>query len=148
MIKNEYANAYCEVLEILKYIPKKDFDKIPHNKINLFETYSSKDYEFKYDPNKTLDEQQVSRRTKAIIFILFRDYWANDEQRKKIETKQKYDRIKIEEEKKEKYKSDSIFINGKTSTVENVIEPVAMIEYKESLFARIIDKIKNIFNKY
>ena len=29
MISSEYANAYTEVLEILKYIPKEDYNKIP-----------------------------------------------------------------------------------------------------------------------
>ena len=36
MIDIEYANAYSEVLEILKYIPIKDYNKIPKNKIELF----------------------------------------------------------------------------------------------------------------
>ena len=29
-----YANAYQEVLEILKYIPKEDYQKIPKEKLN------------------------------------------------------------------------------------------------------------------
>ena len=37
MIDIEYANAYSEVLEILKYIPIKDYNKIPKNIIELFE---------------------------------------------------------------------------------------------------------------
>ncbi len=36
------------------------------------------------------------KRTKAIIAILFRDYWATPEQREKILAKQNYDRIQIE----------------------------------------------------
>ena len=37
----KYANAYSEVLEILKYIPIEDYNKIPKTKIELFETKSS-----------------------------------------------------------------------------------------------------------
>ena len=38
MVDINYANAYTEVLEILKYIPKEDYNKIPKNKIELYET--------------------------------------------------------------------------------------------------------------
>lgn len=38
MINNiEYANAYSEILGILRYIPLKDYNKIPNKKIKLFE---------------------------------------------------------------------------------------------------------------
>ena len=37
MINNiEYANAYSEILGILRYIPLKDYNKIPKKKIKLF----------------------------------------------------------------------------------------------------------------
>lgn len=100
MISVEYANAYSEVLEILKYISKEDYEKIPNSKIELFESNHNEDYIFKYNPNKTLDEQNVSKTAKAIIAILFRDYWATEIQKEKIINKQNYDRMKLEEEKK------------------------------------------------
>ena len=113
MIDIEYANAYSEVLEILKYISKEDYEKIPNSKIELFETNHNKEYIFKYNPNKTLDEQNVSKTAKAIIAILFRDYWATEIQKEKIIAKQNYDRMQLEEKKKEIYNSDNIFKNNK-----------------------------------
>lgn len=92
MVSIEYANAYSEVLGILKFISKEDYEKIPNSKIELFETNQNKEYIFKYDPNKILEEQNVSKRAKAIIGLLFRDYWATDEQRDKIIRKQNHDR--------------------------------------------------------
>ena len=112
MISVEYANAYSEVLEILKYISKEDYEKIPNSKIELFETNHNKEYIFKYNPNKTLDEQIVSKTAKAIIAILFRDYWATEIQKEKIITKQNYDRKQLEEKKKERYNSDNLFKNN------------------------------------
>ena len=112
MISVEYANAYSEVLEILKYISKEDYEKIPNSKIELFETNHNEDYIFKYNPNKTLDEQNVSKTAKAIIAILFRDYWATEIQKEKIITKQNYDRKQLEEKKKERYNSDNLFKNN------------------------------------
>lgn len=100
MMENiEYANAYSEVLEILKHISKEDYNKIPKQRIKLFETSANKNYEFTYNLDQTLDEQNVSSRAKIIIAILFRDYWATDAQREKILAKEKYDRAQLEKQK-------------------------------------------------
>lgn len=61
---------------------------------------------------KTLDEQNVSKTAKAIIAILFRDYWATEIQKEKIISKQNYDRTKFEEEMKARYNSNNLFKNN------------------------------------
>ena len=148
----EYANAYSEVLEILKHISKEDYNKIPKQRIELFETNANKDYTFEYNADKTLDEQNVSKIAKTIIAILFRDYWATESQREKIIAKEKFDRTKIEEQKREQYNPDDIFKNKKVQQVEDVKqnetiqENVAMVEYKQGIFSKIIGKIKSIFH--
>ena len=53
MVDIKYANAYSEVLEILKYISIEDYNKIPKEKIELFKTNANYDYSFKYNQNKT-----------------------------------------------------------------------------------------------
>lgn len=100
MVDSKYGIAYSEVLEILKHIPIEDYNKIPRNEIELFETYADKDFTFNYDSSKTLEEQNVSNITKGIIILLFRDYWATEIQRNKIVSKQNYDRVKLEEKRK------------------------------------------------
>lgn len=146
MVSIEYANAYSEVLEILKFISKEDYEKIPANKIELFKLNSNKEYEFTYDPEKTLDEQNVSKRAKAIIGILFRDYWATEVQRDKIIRKQKNDRLILEEQKKSLYDIENIFkkrnICSGTEAKEEVTE---MVVYKANFITRVFNKIKKIF---
>lgn len=122
MVSVKYANAYSEVLEILKYVSKEDYEKIPNSKIELFETNHNKEYVFKYNPNKTLDEQNVSKTAKAIIAILFRDYWATEIQKEKIINKQNYDRMKLEEEKRTRYNSDNLFKNNEKKVIMNDVE--------------------------
>ena len=145
----EYANAYSEVLGILKFISKEDYDKIPESKIELFTVNSNKEYNFVYNPEKTLEEQNVSKRAKAIIGILFRDYWATEIQREKIIRKQKNDRLILEEEKKSLYDVDNIFKKRNVSNEEiNVKEEVTeMIVYKENFITKLLNRIKNLFKK-
>lgn len=155
MVENisiEYANAYTEVLEILSKMSKNDYNKIPRDMIQVFEIYSNKEYSFEYDFKKDFDQQGISKRAKLILAILFRDYWANDNQRKKIIAKQNYDRQKLEEEKRKIYNTD-IFKNKEnnieTDGIDNISEQVNMIQYehKESIIKKIINKLKSIFRK-
>ena len=99
MVNTEYKIAYSEVLEILKYIPKEELNKVPQDMLEMFKTNASNENQFIYDPNKTLQEQNVSEIARAIIAILFRDYWATEMQRNKIIAKQNHDRMKLEEKK-------------------------------------------------
>ena len=147
MIDTEYANAYSEVLEILKYIPLRNYNKTLKKKIEVFEINANRKYSFNYNLEQTLEEQNVSKIARGIIAILFRDYWATETQRDKIITKQKYDRIKLEEEKKAKYDID-IFKNRDNFKLKQNIKQdtnaneVSMVKYQETIFKRIINRIK------
>lgn len=135
MVDIEYANAYSEVLEILKYIPINDYNKIPKNKIELYKTLQNKEYVFIYNPNKTLEEQNASKITRAIIALLFRDYWASDEQRIKIKKVQNNERIKLEERKKEKYNINNFVESKEKNELEkqesNISEEKSLIKIQE-----------------
>lgn len=142
MVSLEYANAYSEVLEILQHISQEDYDKIPKEKITLFEANANKDYNFTYDIDKTLDEQSVSNKAKTIIAILFRDYWATDSQREKIKAKEKYDR-QNNEEIKEKYNPDNLFKNNNIEKENILNDNNKMILYKEPLIKKVLNKFLN-----
>lgn len=143
MVNLEYANAYSEVLEILKHISQEDYNKIPKEKIMFFKNNYNKEFNFTYDINKTLDEQNVSKKAKTIIAILFRDYWATDTQREKIKAKEEYDR-KIKEQ--EKYNPDNIFKPKATNNnYESSDFPIEI--KKENLIQKILNFIKNIFRR-
>lgn len=149
MINIEYANACTEVLEILKYISKEDYNKIPKSKIDFYKENSNKDYSFTYNPRLTLDEQNVSKMAKGIIAILFRDCWATETQRNKIIAYQNNERRKIEEEKRKKYNVDNIFKERQNnSRAETVKKEEALIEIKEEKwYEKIVSWIKRILKK-
>ncbi len=151
----QYANAYTEVLDILKYISKEDYEKIPKSKIKVFEENSNKNYNFTYDENKTLDEQNVSEITKVIIAILFRDYWATKEQRYIIIKKQQEIKDQKQKELMAKFEQNKN-ISEKDLKKVNVASDLDIdIDYargtnletykEENIFKRIISKIRGIF---
>ena len=69
--------------------------------LEMFKYNINPNYNFTYNPQKTLEEQGVSREAKTIIAILFRDYWATPKQKEKIKAKEDYDIMQIEKEKQE-----------------------------------------------
>lgn len=147
MVDIKYANAYKEVLEILKYIPKKDYNKIPKSKIELFERNANDEYIFSYDPNKTFGEQEISKTAKGIISILYRDYFANEKEREEILIKQHDIRTKIEEEKRQKYNPNVFKDKNNFNKEKNNVIDLEIANYKESLISKFINKIKKLLKK-
>ena len=143
--------AYAEVLEILKHIPETDYNKIPPEIIENMQLNADKEYKYVVTHFDNFQEQQILKETETILAVLFRDYWATEEQRKKILEKEKYDFDILEKEKREKYNPDNIFkkvnkeklINSEISA--NNTE-MSLIEYKESFFKRLKNFILKILH--
>ena len=145
----KYADALAEVDIILDYLIEEDYEKIPKEIIQIVEKYKNEDYIFEYDETKELKEQELLPETKAILYNFFRDYLATPEQRKKIQKWQQEDRIKAEIKKQEEYEYKSLF-NGKEKNVQKIETNIQqnnkeLIQYKERLFDKIINWLKNFF---
>ncbi len=152
MISIEYTNAYSEILEILKFISSEDYKKIPDDEIEFYQTYANKNYKFQYNPAQTLDEQNVSKKTKAIIGVMFRDYWCTSIQKEKIIAKQENIRRKLEEQKRTKYNPDDIFkskkIDSDIEILNDIKDNMQIIEYKEQKwYQKIFVRILKVFRK-
>lgn len=99
-VTKEQSMAYTEVIEVLKHMEEIEVNKIPKEIINYYQENRDISYDFKIDAEKSFQEQTLLEQTKVILAILFRDYWATEEQKEKIKQKEKYDLNKLEEEKK------------------------------------------------
>ena len=140
----QYANAYVEILEILKRMSKEDVNKIPEELINKFETLKSKTYKFEYDDYKPLHEQNLLIKTKEILAMLFVNYFATDKEKEIIEQKQKEYKEKNEKILNSKYDINKVFESKKEKIQVDSTE-TKMITYKKPFYKTIIEKIKNLF---
>lgn len=146
MVNNIYAKAYTEVLEIIKYFPKKDYDKIPKEKIEFYKKNMDINYQFSINPEIDLSEQNVSKETGAIIVKLFRDYFATEQQKEQLKELIRLKEKKCEIEKREKYNLDDLFKNNVKESREKINENNLPIEVKKgNFFKRLIDYIKGLF---
>ena len=109
MNNNTYACSYTEVLEILKHIPKEQYDKIPKEKIEFYENNKDNEYICIFNENANID--MVSRQAKTILINLYKDYIASNQEKQNIEEKLKLNEFKLELEKIEKYNPNDLFKN-------------------------------------
>lgn len=146
------SKAYVEVLEILKYIPTEYYNKIPNEILENMQLNADKEYKYVVTHFYNFQEQEMLKETETIVAVLFRDYWATEEQRNKILEKEKYDLSVLEQEKREKYNPDDIFKKvNKNSEKTNIEMPknnsiTILNEYKESFFAKLKEFIFKILH--
>lgn len=139
--------AYVETLEILKYIPIEDYNKIPTEIIENMQLNSDKEYIYTVTCFDNFQEQKMLKETETILAVLFRDYWATEEQRKLIKKKEIYDLKILEAEKSKLYDPDNLFKKRREQNNTQVKENEnALIEYKESFFSQLKNFIFKILH--
>ena len=140
-------NAYAEVYTILQELNEEEYNKIPPEVIKTIEANRNEEYEYELDDELELKDQPMLSETKAILFNLFRDYLATPEQKAKIIRMQNEARQKNELKKQQMYNTDVFADKPNESLTENNNEIMQIVEYKESIFKRILNKIKSFFIK-
>ena len=98
-MENDLLKAYAEVDEILSLMENKYIEKIPVKMRKMFENERQKDYNPEIKVNIPLDEQNLQRKTFAILAMLNLNYWCEDEEEKQklIQVYTENDKIREEE---------------------------------------------------
>lgn len=140
-------NAYAEVYTILQELNEEEYNKIPPEVIKTIEANRNEEYEYELDDELELKDQPMLPETKAILFNLFRDYLATPEQKAKVIRMQNEARQKNELKKQQMYNTDVFANKPKENLTANNNETMQIVQYKESVFTRILNKIKSFFIK-
>ncbi len=150
-MENSLSKAYAEVLLILSYMEQKYIDMIPKKLLELFNEEKDKNYQPNINPNISLAEQNLQRKTLALLAMLNLNYWCKDENEKKELLKMYSENDKkMEAEMRERYNPDNLFKKKEKVEQNNDIkqEKTELIEYKQkNIFRKILDRIKTFFRK-
>ncbi len=176
MVQEKNFSIMCsEVLELLKYCPKRDIDKIPAKMIMLLNNNKDINHRVEIDPNKSIFDQLIIEETIVMIFIIFRNYWASQEEKEEIDKILNENEIKFNdfyaynkmfnrdkgkeksflEHTKEKETISKDQSSKKLLATQNIINKsnnskdnnTALIEYKKSFIKKFIHVIKNFFKR-
>lgn len=142
--------AYKQVITILDNMEPEYKEKIPKKLVKLFEENSAENYEFHLDLTRPLQEQELNSKTLALLAMLNLNYWCETEEEKQelikhyTENERKY-----QEELRKKYNTDNIFQKNNSENKQEEIteEQVALVEHRESVIRKLINKIKSIFHR-
>lgn len=151
MVSIEYSEALSEINDILNHLDTNVLNKIPQKFKNFVNNNKSNSYKPIFDHSKKLNELPLKDKTRAILSVIYMNFLCNEEQKKEYKKRLKENSIKKEKEVREKFNTDNLFNNKvqkktiieEQQTVDNI---VAMTEYKDGIFTKIINKIKRLFH--
>ena len=150
-MENSLSKAYAEVLLILSYMEQKYIDMIPKKLLELFNEEKDKNYQPNINPNISLAEQNLQRKTLALLAMLNLNYWCKDENEKKELLKMYSENDKkIEAEMRERYNPDNLFKKRENVERNDEVkeECTDIIEYKEqNIFKKILNRIIKFFKR-
>ena len=141
---NENSIAFSEVLDVLQHSELEVIEKIPLEIIRKIKEKSSKEYISK--PSDDIDFN-ISEKAKSILAVIYQDYLCDDDvEAEEFRQRLIDNEIKYQEELRKKYSSNDIFKKVETfKQNSNSSENVQMMEYKESIFKKVLNKIKMWF---
>lgn len=154
VLEKNYSTMCAEVLEILKHCPESDVNKIPKKLIDSLELNKELNTKVIINPDKGIFEQNVNTETIIMMFIIFRNYWATEEEKIEIDEILKENEIKY----KELYSVENLFKKHTINTQKEVdneergkitkeTEVTSLIEYHETIITKLVKLIKNFFRR-
>ena len=151
--------AYAEVMQVLKLFDRSLVMKIPIELLEYFKEHQKKDFIANIDKDDIFNKNNISKDALALLAYIDLKYWANEDEKKVQIDVYRRNTVKVEDEKKQLFNED-VFANKKTNEVkisykqdlfENRSKNDERIElpvkYKESIWKKLLDKIKIFFVK-
>ena len=139
--------AYSEIDEFLGLLSIDQRNMIPQKLRELFSQEKDKEYIKGIDPNIPIKDQNLKEETLGLIALLNLQYWCQNEIEKE-RLKKIYAKNEEEYQKmlQEKFNLDNLFKKKETIVEEKEqVECLQMVEYKEPLFKKIINRILHFF---
>lgn len=140
-MSNIDAKAYSELFEIINLLDESEKNKIPTEIYENIKSQKSKEYINQYNTLDDINENNIEEKTAILLTSLYLDYIANNEEKKEVE-----DVLKENEKKlSEKYSTENMFKNRNKEENTQKINTMITIKKKETVFTKILNKIKSLF---
>ena len=124
------------------------FYRLPDDLKEYISKNQSLSYEYDFNIDLPLIYQIDNEKTKAYISYLYLKYINDSDDEKNILLRKYEQNEKVYQEKLiEKYNPNNIFKTKNPETIENTSNMVGIVEYKESIIKKILNKIRKIFSR-
>lgn len=144
-------NVYSEVYEILSYMDKMSVMKIPMEILNTIKENRNKKYISKINKKDIFNRNNVLPETIKYMAWIDVNFWETKEEKERLKKLHIKKIAQEEKEKSEKYRNIEYFKKENVSktnydTISADINKTEIIEYKEPLLKKLINKIKKLLH--
>lgn len=149
MVDDVYSNSFTEVYYILQNTERELVNKIPLKFVNFLKDNMNSSYIPNIKTDVPINQQNILEETEAILSLIYRSYWATDEEKKEFAINDKKDFINNEILKKENYKGKDIYnlFKNKENLNDIVLLDSLVTIKKENFIKKIFNKILKILKK-
>lgn len=143
-ISTNTRQAYSEIDEFLQLLGVEKRNKVPQELRELFTREKDSNYIKRIDPTIPIKNQNLKEETLGIIALLNLQYWCEDEiEKERLKNVYAKNEKEYQEMLQEKFNPDNMFKKKEISieSEKEQIQCVQIVEYKEPLFKRIINRI-------
>ncbi len=149
MLDEIYRNSFKEVYDILKNTESDLTAKLPNKFINFLKENMNVNYKTNINPNEDIDKQHLLKETEAILSLIYRSYWATDEEKKEFIIMDKHELAEKEKNIKEQYNGKNIYqvFEERKNINKITIDNNLMVVKKENFLKKLFNKILSIFKK-
>lgn len=139
----EFEKCLVEVDEVLNHLSKEELNKIPEDVLKGIKKHKDKEYMWKYDESKRLEEQRFDRNTIVILSYINMEYLLSKEQKDLMEKLHELNEQNFINEIQGKYDSKDLFKTKTNTNVENE-NAIAKLE-NNKWYNKMFSFIKRIF---
>ena len=140
----EYKQSLKELNTILDFMNNEYIEKLPKKLLRFIKENMDISYEDNINQDTPIDKQNLKKDTKILLSLIYRNYWCDEDEKKKLMEEDANKKREYEKEIYEKYNPDNIF-NNKNKVIEDIKineDEKQLLVPKETLFKKLINKIK------
>lgn len=145
MLDKKYQKALKEVNDILENTEENLVNQIPKKMIDFIHSNMDNSYKINIKKDTPLNQQNLMQETEEVLSLLYRSYWATEEEKKLLAQKDKKEILEEEkriEKEQEENNIEKIFERRKNNSNRDVLENQMIVVKEKTIFQRILDRIK------
>lgn len=147
-ISKEYRIAATEILILLEKLEENLVKKVPIKLIEKWKEIQDEEHRLQCYFSENIEEWKLEDKTKALLAMLYRNYWCNEEEKREYDKILTQNEEKYQQELREKYNIENIFKDknrNEEMKQENTNLPI--VQTNEKLYKKILDFIKKFFRR-
>ena len=149
MLDEVYRNSFKEVYYILQNSETQLLERVPVKFMNFLKSNMNPDFKTNISLEIPLNKQPLLKETEDILSLVYRSYFATNEEKEAFAIKDKQEFLNLEQNKRQNYPSKDIYkVFEERQNIDNIkIDNSLIVIRKENFIQKLFNKILKLFKK-